>query len=195
MSAVPDPAALPAHALKVVLLQPQIAPNTGNVARLCVDRDDVKFSHGLPSAQNGFDLVAQEYVEAVGEFGFSQVALLMSRRKGDAAKPDWNVTYANARWATWRGAPIPTGAPLATLLPSRTIFLTSLSKSLFPGMRLGCAHATPAIVEKLTAAVSASIGTSRNHGTARPALEKSIGRLVAKRFQLIAMSAGAQLFR
>jgi len=63
----------------------------------CVDRDDVKFSHGLPSAQNGFDLVAQEYVEAVGEFGYSQVALLMSRRKGDAAKPDWNVTYANAR--------------------------------------------------------------------------------------------------
>jgi tRNA (cytidine/uridine-2'-O-)-methyltransferase len=36
VSAVPDPAVLPAHALKVVLLQPQIAPNTGNVARLCV---------------------------------------------------------------------------------------------------------------------------------------------------------------
>jgi tRNA (cytidine/uridine-2'-O-)-methyltransferase len=27
---------LPAHSLKVALLQPQIAPNTGNVARLCV---------------------------------------------------------------------------------------------------------------------------------------------------------------
>jgi tRNA (cytidine/uridine-2'-O-)-methyltransferase len=27
---------LPAHRLKVALLQPQIAPNTGNVARLCV---------------------------------------------------------------------------------------------------------------------------------------------------------------
>lgn len=26
---------LPAHRLKVVLLQPQIAPNTGNIARLC----------------------------------------------------------------------------------------------------------------------------------------------------------------
>lgn len=63
----------------------------------CVDRDDVKFSHGLPSAQNGFELVAQEYVEAVGEHGFPQVALLMSRRKGDATKPEWNVTYANAR--------------------------------------------------------------------------------------------------
>jgi tRNA (cytidine/uridine-2'-O-)-methyltransferase len=28
--------ALPPHSLKVALLQPQIAPNTGNVARLCV---------------------------------------------------------------------------------------------------------------------------------------------------------------
>jgi tRNA (cytidine/uridine-2'-O-)-methyltransferase len=27
---------LPAHQLKVALLQPQIAPNTGNIARLCV---------------------------------------------------------------------------------------------------------------------------------------------------------------
>jgi tRNA (cytidine/uridine-2'-O-)-methyltransferase len=31
-----DPRELPAHELKVALLQPQIAPNTGNVARLCV---------------------------------------------------------------------------------------------------------------------------------------------------------------
>ena len=29
---------------------------------------------------------------------------------------DLRVTYANARWTAWRGAPIPTGAPLATLL-------------------------------------------------------------------------------
>src|SRR5881227_1931223 len=28
--------ALPAHGLKVALLRPQIAPNTGNIARLCV---------------------------------------------------------------------------------------------------------------------------------------------------------------
>jgi len=35
--AVPaDPRELAAHGLKVALLQPQIAPNTGNVARLCV---------------------------------------------------------------------------------------------------------------------------------------------------------------
>jgi DNA-binding transcriptional MocR family regulator len=51
----------------------------------------------------------------------------------------------------------PERAPLAALIPDRTVFITSLSKSLFPGMRLGCAHATPAIVEKLTAAVSASM--------------------------------------
>ncbi|HEX7981572.1 MAG TPA: ATP-binding protein [Gemmatimonadaceae bacterium] len=29
---------------------------------------------------------------------------------------DLRVTYANARWATWRGAAIPIGAPLATLV-------------------------------------------------------------------------------
>jgi tRNA (cytidine/uridine-2'-O-)-methyltransferase len=32
-SAPPD---LPSHRIKLVLLQPQIAPNTGNIARLCV---------------------------------------------------------------------------------------------------------------------------------------------------------------
>ncbi len=31
-----DPAHLRPHSLKVVLLQPQIAPNTGNIARACV---------------------------------------------------------------------------------------------------------------------------------------------------------------
>src|SRR6186997_3092339 len=31
-----DPIHLPPHALRVVLLRPQIAPNTGNIARLCV---------------------------------------------------------------------------------------------------------------------------------------------------------------
>jgi tRNA (cytidine/uridine-2'-O-)-methyltransferase len=33
------PLDLPAHQLKVALLQPQIAPNTGNIARLCVATD------------------------------------------------------------------------------------------------------------------------------------------------------------
>lgn len=32
----PRPTDLPAHQLKVALLQPQIAPNTGNIGRLCV---------------------------------------------------------------------------------------------------------------------------------------------------------------
>ena len=33
---VTDPLDLRSHGLRVVLLQPQIAPNTGNIARLCV---------------------------------------------------------------------------------------------------------------------------------------------------------------
>jgi tRNA (cytidine/uridine-2'-O-)-methyltransferase len=36
MSAGTDDIDLSTHALKVALLQPQIAPNTGNIARLCV---------------------------------------------------------------------------------------------------------------------------------------------------------------
>ena len=51
----------------------------------------------------------------------------------------------------------PERVPLATLIPARTIFVTSLSKSLFPGMRLGCAVASPAIVERITAGVWASM--------------------------------------
>lgn len=47
----------------------------------------------------------------------------------------------------------PQTAPLATLIPDRTIFVTSVSKSLFPGLRLGCAVAALAFVERLTAAV------------------------------------------
>jgi tRNA (cytidine/uridine-2'-O-)-methyltransferase len=35
-AAAVDAAALPPHQLKVALLQPQNAPNTGNIARLCV---------------------------------------------------------------------------------------------------------------------------------------------------------------
>ena len=35
------------------------------------------------------------------------------------------------------------------LIPDRTIFVTSLSKSLFPGMRLGCVVAPPAVLEKI----------------------------------------------
>jgi DNA-binding transcriptional MocR family regulator len=51
----------------------------------------------------------------------------------------------------------PERVPLATLIPARTVFVTSLSKSLFPGMRLGCAVASPARAETITAAVWASM--------------------------------------
>jgi DNA-binding transcriptional MocR family regulator len=47
----------------------------------------------------------------------------------------------------------PERASLSALIPERTIFVTSVSKSLFPGMRLGCVVAPPAMVEKLCAAV------------------------------------------
>ena len=45
---------------------------------------------------------------------------------------------------------------LATLIPDRTVFVTSLSKSLFPGLRMGCAVAAPAFLERLNAAVWAT---------------------------------------
>jgi DNA-binding transcriptional MocR family regulator len=47
----------------------------------------------------------------------------------------------------------PERASLSALIPDRTIFVSSVSKSLFPGMRLGCAVAPPALVEQLSAAV------------------------------------------
>ena len=51
----------------------------------------------------------------------------------------------------------PERAPLTTLIPDRSIFVSSLSKSLFPGMRLGCVVAPPPVAEKLAAAVGASM--------------------------------------
>jgi DNA-binding transcriptional MocR family regulator len=51
----------------------------------------------------------------------------------------------------------PEREPLAALLPERTIFITSLSKSLFPGLRLGCAVPPASLVEKITAAVWATM--------------------------------------
>jgi DNA-binding transcriptional MocR family regulator len=47
----------------------------------------------------------------------------------------------------------PERTPLAPLIPHRTVFVTSLSKSLFPGLRLGCVVAPPAVLEKIAAAV------------------------------------------
>jgi DNA-binding transcriptional MocR family regulator len=51
----------------------------------------------------------------------------------------------------------PERAPLAATSPSRTVFVTSLSKSLFPGMRLGCVAAPSELLEKITAAVWATM--------------------------------------
>jgi DNA-binding transcriptional MocR family regulator len=51
----------------------------------------------------------------------------------------------------------PEREPLAALLPERTIFITSLSKSLFPGLRLGCAVPPASLVEKVTSAVWATM--------------------------------------
>jgi DNA-binding transcriptional MocR family regulator len=47
----------------------------------------------------------------------------------------------------------PERAPLAAVIPARTVFVTSLSKSLFPGMRLGCVVAPPDALEKIVAVV------------------------------------------
>jgi DNA-binding transcriptional MocR family regulator len=47
----------------------------------------------------------------------------------------------------------PARAPLAALIPQRTVFVTSLSKSLFPGMRLGCVAAPPDVLERVAGAV------------------------------------------
>jgi DNA-binding transcriptional MocR family regulator len=51
----------------------------------------------------------------------------------------------------------PEREPLAALLPERTIFITSLSKSLFPGLRLGCAVPPASLVDKVTSAVWATM--------------------------------------
>jgi DNA-binding transcriptional MocR family regulator len=51
----------------------------------------------------------------------------------------------------------PERAPLATLVPDRTLFITSVSKSLFPGLRLGCVVAPPALFDSVSSAVWASM--------------------------------------
>jgi DNA-binding transcriptional MocR family regulator len=47
----------------------------------------------------------------------------------------------------------PERAPLAAMIPEQSVYLTSLSKSLFPGMRIGCVVAPPAILERIAHAV------------------------------------------
>jgi DNA-binding transcriptional MocR family regulator len=51
----------------------------------------------------------------------------------------------------------PERAPLANLIPERTVYVTSLSKSLFPGMRLGCVIAPPAMLDKIVGAIWATM--------------------------------------
>jgi DNA-binding transcriptional MocR family regulator len=51
----------------------------------------------------------------------------------------------------------PERTPLAALIPGRTVFVTSLSKSLFPGLRVGCVVAPPALLERATAAIWATM--------------------------------------
>jgi DNA-binding transcriptional MocR family regulator len=51
----------------------------------------------------------------------------------------------------------PERSPLAASIPGRTVFVTSLSKSLFPGMRLGCVAAPPEMLEKIVAVVWSSM--------------------------------------
>lgn len=46
--------------------------------------------------------------------------------------------------------------PLAALIPQRTAFVTSLSKSLFPGVRVGCVAAPPDIADRIAQAVWAT---------------------------------------
>jgi DNA-binding transcriptional MocR family regulator len=47
----------------------------------------------------------------------------------------------------------PERTPLAPLIPHRTLFVTSLSKSLFPGLRLGSVVAPPQFLEKIAGVV------------------------------------------
>jgi DNA-binding transcriptional MocR family regulator len=51
----------------------------------------------------------------------------------------------------------PEREPLAALLPERAVFVSSLSKSLFPGLRLGCIVPPAALVERITSALCATI--------------------------------------
>ena len=50
----------------------------------------------------------------------------------------------------------PERAPLMALIPERTVLLTSLSKSLFPGLRLGCVVAPRPLLDKICAAIWAT---------------------------------------
>ncbi|AJZ56254.1 ATP-dependent RecD-like DNA helicase [Paraburkholderia fungorum] len=62
----------------------------------CVDRPDVRFSHGLPATDvAGIGKVIGAYLRAVRRSGIEHVGLLMGARRGDVKVPGWNVTYLN----------------------------------------------------------------------------------------------------
>jgi DNA-binding transcriptional MocR family regulator len=51
----------------------------------------------------------------------------------------------------------PNASPLMPLIPDRTVFVTSLSKSLFPGLRLGCVLAPEPVLERVCDAIHATM--------------------------------------
>ena len=51
----------------------------------------------------------------------------------------------------------PERSPMAALIPERTVLISSLSKGLFPGLRLGAVVAPPAILEKIITAAWATV--------------------------------------
>jgi len=81
-----------------------------------------------------------------------QIAAIAERYRLTVVEDDTYGFLSPERW------------PLARLIPQRTVFVTSLSKSLFPGLRLGCAVAPPPILERITAAVWATMITTSSIG-------------------------------
>jgi len=81
-----------------------------------------------------------------------QIAALAEKHRLTVVEDDTYGFHSPERW------------PLARLIPHRTVFVTSLSKSLFPGLRLGCAVAPPAMLEKIAAAVWATMITTSSIG-------------------------------
>jgi len=75
-----------------------------------VDRDSVKFSHGLYDAEDDFEQVVQTYLASINRVGIENALLLISRRQGSADEPGWNTTYANAVLRTLLN---PTGVPIS----------------------------------------------------------------------------------
>ena len=97
---------LPPHRLQVALLQPQIAPNTGNVARLCVATgtalhlvrplgfvlSDQKLKRSAMDYWPRLRLTVHDDNEAFfGAIGAARAWLLTSK----ADRPMWDVDFAN----------------------------------------------------------------------------------------------------